>query len=402
MDLRASPLGRIMPGVEAHAQALEQILTGGGLARPAWATAAEAIVLVAGSVLAGVLALQARALLAAGLTALLLMAVAWGGWHAFTAEHLLLNAIAPMLSIGFAFVVCSLLHHFSSERQQRFVKEAFSRYVSPNLVQHLVSHPGQLELGGRRQQCSFIFTDLAGFTSLMEKLDPGEAVSLLNAYLDKMIAIAFSHNGTLDRIVGDAVAIMFSAPVPQQDHQARALACALEMDAFATRYAQDLQAKGIAFGMTRIGVHTGEVIVGNFGGSTIFDYRALGDPVNTAARLESVNKHLGTRICVSAATLAGAPGVMARPVGELVLKGKTQALEVLEPVTESASNVEADERAPLQDYAAAYVLMRNGSADALPALQALAKNYPQDPLVRLHLARLAAGETGVVITMASK
>lgn len=354
MDLRSSPMGRIMPGVDAHAQALEQILTGGGLARPAWANAAEALVLFAGSLLAGLLALRARALLAAGMTVALMAMVAWGGWYAFSVQHLLLNAIAPVMAMGFTFVVCSLLHHFSSERQQRFVKEAFSRYVSPNLVQHLVSHPGQLELGGRRQECSFIFTDLAGFTSLMEKIDPAQAVSLLNAYLDRMIAIAFSHNGTLDRIVGDAVAIMFSAPVQQEDHRARALACALEMDTFATRYCAELQAKGIAFGMTRIGVHTGEVIVGNFGGATIFDYRALGDPVNTAARLESVNKHLGTRICVSANTLAGVPQAQVRPVGELVLKGKTLALEVFEPLTDSGAAV----RAPLGEYLAVFADIR--------------------------------------------
>lgn len=398
MDLRSSPLGVIMPGVEAHAQALEQILTETGLERPTWARAVEAIVLVLGCLIAGVLALSVRSLVAAALTAIVLAAVAWGGWYAFAEGHLLLNAIAPFTAIGTTFVVCSLLHHFSSERQQRFVKEAFSRYVSPNLVQHLVTHPGQLELGGRRQECSFIFTDLAGFTSLMEKIDPGEAVQLLNAYLDRMIAIAFSHNGTLDRIVGDAVAIMFSAPVPQEDHRERALACALEMDAFATAYATDLQAKGIAFGMTRIGVHTGEVIVGNFGGSTIFDYRALGDPVNTAARLESVNKHLGTRMCVSSNTLSGAPGVVARPVGELVLKGKTKPLEVLEPVTDS----DARPRAPLDEYRAAYALVKANDPSARATLEALSARFPQDPLLHLHLARLEAGEHGVVITMSAK
>src|SRR5690606_37198933 len=100
-----------------------------------------------------------------------------------------------------------------------------------------------------------------------------------------------------------ALSIMFSAPVVQPDHAQRALDCALDMQAFASRYAREVQARGIAFGHTRIGVHSGEVIVGNFGGQVIFDYRALGDPVNTAARLESVNKQLGTRLCVSEATL---------------------------------------------------------------------------------------------------
>lgn len=397
-DLRFSPLGRIMPGVEAHAQALEQILTGGGLARPSWASAVEAMVLVAGCAVVGLLAIYTRALLAATLTTLIIGGIVWGGWRAFSAEHLLLDAITPALTVGFTFVLASLVHHLSSERQQRWVKQAFSRYVSPNLVQYLVSHPKQLELGGRRQECSFIFTDLAGFTSLMEKIDPAAAVALLNAYLDQMIGIAFSHHGTLDRIVGDSVAIMFSAPLPQPDHRSRALACALAMDEFATAYSRDLNAKGIHFGITRIGIHSGEVIVGNFGGTTIFDYRALGDPVNTASRLESVNKHLGTRICISANTLAGCPGAVARPVGRLVLKGKTEPLEVLEPVTPNDNGG----RAPLDDYRAAYALLAERSAQALPVFQSLAQAYPADPLVALHCQRLLAGEAGEQIVMKEK
>ncbi len=330
-----------------------------------------------------------------------------GGWYAFREHDLLLNTVTPGLVLSATFVLASLLHHFMSEREQRWIKEAFSRYVSPNRVSHLVEHPDDMELGGRRQDCSFIFTDLAGFTSLMESIDPGEAVALLNAYLDEMIAIAFKHEGTLDRIVGDAVAIMFSAPVPQPDHRARALACALEMDAFASRYAAELQAKGICFGKTRIGIHSGEVIVGNFGGSTMFDYRALGDPVNTAARLESVNKHLGTNICLSEATLAGCPPeTVVRPVGKLVLKGKSKALQVYEPV----SAERAARYAPLAEYRAAYELMAQegdgGTAGenspALALFSDLAEKFPDDPLLKLHRERLLAGAHGDLIVMSEK
>ena len=406
MDLRFSPLGRIMPGVEAHAQALEQILSEHYLLRPGWATAAEAVVIVIGGLLIGFLALRTEALRAAIVGAILMAGVLGGGWYAFREHGLLLNTVTPGLVLSATFVLASLLHHFMSEREQRWIKEAFSRYVSPNRVSHLVEHPDDMELGGRRQECSFIFTDLAGFTTLMESIDPGEAVSLLNAYLDEMIAIAFRHEGTLDRIVGDAVAIMFSAPVPQADHRARALACALEMDAFASRYAADLQAKGVRFGKTRIGIHSGEVIVGNFGGSTMFDYRALGDPVNTAARLESVNKHLGTNICLSADTLAGCPAdTVARPVGKLVLKGKSQALQVYEPVTPAR----ATHYAPLAEYRAAYELMaQDGSAGeaepsaALALFSELAAKFPDDPLPKLHRDRLQSGSHGDLIVMSEK
>jgi adenylate cyclase len=293
--------------------------------------------------------------------------------------------------------LASIIHHLSTERKQRWIKEAFSRYVSPNLVSHLVEHPDSLELGGERKVCSFIFTDLAGFTSLMEKTNPADAVSLLNHYLEQMIAIAFKHNGTLDRIVGDAVAIMFSAPLTQTDHQQRAYDCALEMHAFASQYSAELIAKGINFGQTRIGVHTGEVIVGNFGGSTIFDYRALGDTVNTAARLESVNKHLGTDICISEDTLKGCHQPDVRAIGNLVLKGKTKSISVFTP-TQSSKSFEA----PKKDYMQAFDWIDSSPDKAHEAFKQLAKQYPEDPLVTLHLQRLEQGESGVLIKMDEK
>jgi len=139
------------------------------------------------------------------------------------------------------------------------------------------------------------------------------------------------------------------------------------------------------------------VIVGNFGGANIFDYRALGDPVNTASRLEAVNKHLGTRLCISEFILADCPDVKARPVGQLVLKGKTQALAVFEPVVEDGRK-----RAPAEDYATAFDLLRSENPQAKAHFAALAAAWPEDPLVALHYRRLQAGERGERIVMAEK
>lgn len=399
LDLRFNPLGQVMPGVEAHAQALEQVLSGHFLNRPNWAVAVEALAVVVGCVVVVWVGAFVPSLWAAAMALALVGGVLWGGWFAFASQRLLLDGFTPALAWSVAFVMASLCRHFWSERQQRWVKEAFSRYVSPNRVEYLINHPGQLELGGRRQPCSFVFTDLAGFTTLMESIDPAEAVTLLNRYLEEMISIAFRHQGTLDRIVGDALAIMFSAPVVQPDHAQRALDCAMDMHAFATGYARDLQAKGIAFGHTRFGVHTGEVIVGNFGGGAIFDYRALGDPVNTAARLESVNKQLGTRICVSEATLSACAGATVRPVGQLVLKGKKAALQVFEPLPDPLP----PGYAPTALYVAAYEAMRaRDDALARERFEHLQTSYPDDPLVALHATRLGGNEPGDRIVFSSK
>lgn len=393
-DLRFSALGTVIPGVEIHAQMLEQILTGGGLRRPGWGASLEVLILLAGGLLVGVVALGAGALPSVAVFAVLLALVWAVAWQAFSRHGLLLDPVVPSVTMALTFVSSSILRHVGAERRQRWVKQAFSRYVSPNFVNYLVAHPEALKLSGQRQACSFVFTDLVGFTHLMEGMDPAQAVTMINRYLDGLIAIVFAHQGTLTQIVGDGLAIMFSAPVQQPDHPLRALQCAMAMQHFARHYASELNAQGIEFGQTRMGVHTGEVIVGNFGGATIFDYRALGDPVNTASRLESANRHLGTLVCVSDAVLRACPAVLARPIGHLVLKGKQQPLMVFEPLELAA---EADTQ-----YLQAFELMRNRAPGALLAFEQLVAKRPADQLAAMHLSRLLAGQTGDLIVLDRK
>lgn len=398
LDLRFSPLGEIIPGIEIHAQALEQVLSGAYLARPHWALALEAIVLVVGSIAIGIFALRSGAVASAAATLILLGLLIAAAWHAFAAHGILLDPLTPGLTMLASFMLASIVHHRDVERRQRWVRDAFSRYVSPNLVAHLIEHPDQLELGGERRECSFVFTDLADFTRLLEGTDPTRAAALLNHYLDGMIATAFRHEGTLDRVVGDAIAIMFSAPLLQADHRRRALACALEMRDFAVRHRAELAAAGVEFGMTRIGVHCGEVIVGNLGGSAIFDYRALGDPVNTAARLETANKLLGTQVCVSQAILEDCPQAVARPIGRLQLEGKAITVMAWEALAPGPDSGVAKDPA----YAEAFRLLSESPTAARRAFADLRAERPDDPLVRLHANRMERGETGNLIHLGGK
>ncbi len=307
--------------------------------------------------------------------------------------------------VGVSGLAMMLLQYFVGERnfaievldrKHRWIRRAFSSYVSPNLVRYLIDHPESLTLGGERRTCSFVLTDLADFTPLVENTDPEIVVSTLNDYLEGMTGIVFAHDGTIDRIVGDAVSVMFSAPVAQPDHAARAVACALAMDAFAQAFANRQRAAGLSFGTTRIGVNTGPVIVGNVGSAERLDYRALGDTINTAARLESANRHLGTRVLVSDATKAGRPNVPMRPVGTLMLKGKTKGVQAYEPITGATANATADQ------YRAAFEGLSAASPEALPAFEALADSAPDDPLTAFHLHRLRAGETGATVTLTDK
>jgi adenylate cyclase len=170
------------------------------------------------------------------------------------------------------------------------------------------------------------------------------------------------------------------------------------MEVFATDYARRLNEQGIPFGATRIGVHAGEVIVGNFGGKTMFDYRALGDPVNTAARLESANKHLGTYVCISETILAEVPGAEVRPVGKVVFKGKTHALAVFETLGPSS----ATGRAPLDRYLAAYRALVADPAAAPRLFAELHAEHPDDRLVAMQHRRLQDGQNGELIVLAEK
>ena len=277
-------------------------------------------------------------------------------------------------------------------------RAALARYFSPRLAEQLASNPLFMALGGERREGTFLFTDLADFTPLVESSDPARVVQLLNAYLDGVTKIVFSHDGTVVKILGDAVYAMFGAPVEQMDHAERAVRCALAIDEFACRFAACQNAEGVPLGVTRVGVNSGSAIIGNFGGEAFFDYTAHGDAINVAARLESANKRLGTRICVSAATAAEVPNFHGRPVGELVLKGREEALMAYEPLSE-----EAFRSRQTLDYGAAYEKLAKGDAvNARQAFAGLISSYGDDSLALFHLQRLLAGKTGVRIELSEK
>jgi adenylate cyclase len=269
---------------------------------------------------------------------------------------------------------------------------SLSRYFSPNLAISLAGDANALAPGGERREIATLFTDIAGFTSLVESLDPSALAELLSAYLSGMTEIVFAHEGTVAKIIGDAIHVLFGAPGDQPDHASRAVACALALDAYAEDFRRGWIARGVNLGLTRIGVHAGPAIVGNFGGGRFFDYTAYGDTINTAARLESVNKQLGTRVCVSAVAAARADDFQGRPVGDLVLRGKIEPLRAYEPL--SRENYES---ASTAEYAGAFAKLEAGDSAALAAFAAFVGTHPSDSLAHYHLKRLLNGGAGTRI-----
>lgn len=277
-------------------------------------------------------------------------------------------------------------------RRQSLAERAhasLARYFSPNLAERLAGDASGLELGGHRRDVASLFTDIAGFTSLVESLDPAQLAEILNGYFAEMTDVVFAHEGTVAKIVGDALHVLFGAPGDQPDHAARAVACALALDEAAESFRNRWRERGIEIGVTRIGVHAGPAIVGNFGGGRYFDYTAYGDTINTAARLENANKAFGTRICVSDAVVIRAGQFRGRPLGDLLLRGKQTALRAYEPLTEAAYG-----DALLAQYQDAYAKLDAGEAGALAAFAALVGLRPDDGVAAFHLKRLLNGGSG--------
>ncbi len=390
VDRQHTALAEAVPGVEIHAQALEQVLTGDVLLRPVWSAALEFLVIVGIGIMLGLLTLnvgQGKSFI----MLMILLAIVWfAAWQAYVLKNWLLDPLVPSLVLLVLYLSASLFRFIHGESRQHWVKQAFSQYISPNLVNYLLEHPDELQLSGEQRTCSFVFTDLENFTEFIERNRPEDVTDILNDYLEGMIAIAFAYQGTLDRIVGDGLVIMFSAPVRQPDHRQRALHCALDMHTYARRYVAALGEQGVVLGRTRIGVHCGDVLVGNFGGKTMFDYRALGDAVNTASRLEGANKYLGTEICVSEAVLAGSEDVITRPISRLLVKGKNIPLKVFELLPPQAFDEQA-----LARYRTGYEFMRNGQSEqAVACFRRYLTEHPDDALVARHLQRLQSGESG--------
>ncbi|MDH3668847.1 MAG: response regulator [Paracoccaceae bacterium] len=272
-----------------------------------------------------------------------------------------------------------------------------SRYFSPNVVETLSQNPDCMTPGGERRSASFLFTDLADFTPLVESSNSDVIIELLNGYLDGMTDVIFAHGGTVMKIVGDAVHAIFGAPVATDDHARKAVDCALALDAFACAFQAQKNAAGIPLGPTRIGVNSGSAIIGNFGGEHFFDYTAYGDAVNIAARLEQANKTVGTRICVGERVVEQIPDFRGRAIGTVLLKGKSQAVRCYEPLTEVQAA--SDQTSGYRD---AFALLEADDPKARQAFAALVGQYDEDPLTMFHLSRLLAGESGGEIELTEK
>jgi adenylate cyclase len=276
---------------------------------------------------------------------------------------------------GVAFLV--------EQRRRNEMRRAFGLYVSPEVVDHVMADPERLKLGGERREITAMFTDLQGFTTLSERLEAEQVGRILNIHFTRATAIIKRHGGSVNRFMGDGIMATWGAPLddPEQAVHACRAACEIQDDMRSLR--AKLAAEGLPEIHLRVGIHTSQAVVGNLGSSDRFDYTAIGDGVNLAARLEGVNKLYGTGILVSGETARRLGGALAlRSVDRVIVKGKSEAVEIFTPCAD-AELCEANARA-----IAAWRARRWDEAEAL--WKEVAARHPDDSIARIYLERVAA------------
>ena len=333
-DIVATPLNPSTPGVEAHAQLVEQILSGVTLVRPDWAPGAELIASAAFSLALAALLPFVPFYWTAFLGFVTAGVLGYVSWSAFTSHGMLFDPIIPSLSSGFVFLA-GVGQLYGQKRQQvQEIRSAFGRYVSPAVVARLAEHPEQLQLGGQQRELTLMFCDIRSFTTLSEGLAAAELSTFLNEYLSPMTDVILRETGTVDKYMGDAIMAFWNAPLDDPAHGLHAVGAALQMRETLVRLNAEWRERAeragrpfhnVKFG---IGLNTGECSVGNMGSDQRFDYSALGDEVNIASRLEGSSKQFGVDIVASEATRKETPHLAWLEIDHVRLKNKTRLVAV--------------------------------------------------------------------------
>ncbi|MGV8079736.1 MAG: CHASE2 domain-containing protein [Syntrophales bacterium] len=329
-DLRPTPVSGVYPGVEISATMLDNLLAGDFIRTVPAAPVAALTLLIA--LLAGMATSWARgifrsvlvyALFICAPVILCVAAYRLGYWLPLVVQEA--GVVVTLFSAG-------LIYYTTEGRQKMFIKGAFKQYLSPAVIEQIIAHPERLKLGGERRMLSIFFSDLEGFTTISEGLDPEALTNLLNVYLSAMTDIIHEEGGTVDKYEGDAIIAFWNAPLEQADHAVRCVRAALRCQeklaemrpGFRKSMGKDLK--------MRIGVNTGSAVVGNMGSHSRFDYTMIGDAVNLAARLEGINKQFGTYTMISQTSMDQMAGAFpVREISRVAVVGRREPVVVYEP-----------------------------------------------------------------------
>lgn len=368
--------GAPMPGVEIHASIYSTLKTENWLVPVP--RGFQALLLVLLGLIAAVLVISLRAR-----SSSLAIFLVWIGWLvaafiAFDFGHIL-GIVWPTITLIFASAAVTLERRVTSDRERRELRSAFSHYVSDSVVNEIMRKPEKLKLGGEKRTLTVLFSDVRGFTSIAEKMSPEKLVEVMNLYLTRMTEMVFQTEGVLDKYIGDAVMAFWNAPLDQPDHAFRAVKTALLMqDELKKMNQADVFSNGLKLKIG-IGINTGEMIVGNMGSDTRFDYTVIGDNVNLASRVEGITKEYGVGILATESVMSKIKDqIVARRIDKVAVKGKKEPVMIyevlgLKGLTEpKLLSLASDFEAALEAYFA------QSFTDSMLTCESILKNWPED------------------------
>ena len=389
MDLRATPVQNIYAGVEIHANMIAGILDNNIKEHPAYMLGAEfLLLLIVGLFLAMILPSLSPlwATIVTLVTTVLVVALNLSAWQY---ANLVMPLAAILVMIASIYFINMSYGFFVESRGKRQLAGLFGQYVPPELVDEMAKNPQAFSLEGESRDMTVLFSDVRGFTTISEGLDPKELTQLMNAFLTPMTHVIHHNRGTIDKYMGDAIMAFWGAPLSDKEHAKHALNSAMGMIEALGQLQQDFAAKGWPPINIGVGLNTGEMIVGNMGSEFRMAYTIMGDAVNLGSRLESLTKNYGVQIIVSEFTKAQVPDFVYRELDNVRVKGKDKPVAIFEPICEEAQ-LEKDTKDNLKLYREALKLYRSQSWDlAEIQLINLQKLEPQRYVYEMYIKRIA-------------
>lgn len=333
-DYKPTPNADSMTGVEILTQISEQIFSSSYLHRPDWTLGSEAVALAIFGLILTALAQRRAALLGLAIAVLAILGSFGTSYYLFRTKGFLLDPLFPAGTAFFIFVAATLIGYIRTEREKAYVRGAFSRYLSPILVDQLSKHPEKLKLGGELRELTVMFSDIRGFTKLSEGLDPQRLTTVINSFLTPMTRVIQNRQGTIDKYIGDCIMAFWNAPIDVEPHGRMAILAAYEMRAelarINQRFAEESARTGDKLIEIRIGMglNSGICCVGNMGSDQRFDYSVLGDTVNTASRLESLSPAYFVDLVIGEETAGAVPDFALLELDQVRVKGKNVPVRI--------------------------------------------------------------------------
>ncbi len=387
-DIRPTPLDPLLPGVEIHATVAGNILEKSFLIHDTRTIFIDLLILAAAPLLMCVILSHLRSTYQGLIVFFLFLGfVSALNIFLFISQKLVTSTVYPLLPLALAYLLSESYRNVVVEKRHRFMKRAFSTYLSPQLLGELLKDPERLRLGGEKREISVLFADIRGFTGLSERLPPEDIVGVLNDYLSPMTEIVLEEGGTLDKYMGDAIMALFNAPLDISDHPVKACITALRMRDKLDELNKLWMERGLVRLRAGIGISTGEAVVGNMGAHFRFDYTAIGDTVNLASRLEALNKVYGTSIIVSEKTADLVKDeFILRELDLVRVRGRERPLLIYELLGRGKPDTETKDF--LEAFKRGLKLYRDGRfEEALRTFSEILQNRPDDGPSRLYANR---------------